>query len=126
MDGGYGNNTNLLEKLEQKKLKYIGIIAKNRLVKLVKEDSSLPQKRIDEIAKSLPQESFEEIKIGKNREKTLWVATIKIQLSALSGIKTIAIVMNANSFENSTDIDYLMTNETGEKVCTNWIVETYT
>jgi len=38
MDGGYGNKTNLLEKLEQKNLKYIGIIAKNRLVKLVKEE----------------------------------------------------------------------------------------
>ncbi len=106
MDGGYGNNTNLLEKLEQKKLKYIGIIAKNRLVKLVKEGSIESEKRIDEIAKSLPQESFEEIKIGKNREKTLWVAIIKIKLSALSGIKTVAIVMNADSVEKSTDIDY--------------------
>ncbi|BAQ63286.1 mobile element protein [Geminocystis sp. NIES-3709] len=126
MDGGYGNNTNLLEKLEQKNLKYIGIIAKNRLVQVVKEDLRESEKRIDEIAKLLPQESFEEIKTGKNREKTLWVATIKIKLSALSGIKTVAIVMNAPSFEKSTDIDYLMTNETGEKVCANWIVETYT
>ncbi|BAQ66158.1 mobile element protein [Geminocystis sp. NIES-3709] len=126
MDGGYGNNTNLLEKLEQKNLKYIGIIAKNRLVQVVKEDLRESEKRIDEIAKLLPQESFEEIKTGKNREKTLWVATIKIKLSALSGIKTLAIVMNAPSFEKSTDIDYLMTNETGEKVCANWIVETYT
>ncbi|BAQ66379.1 mobile element protein [Geminocystis sp. NIES-3709] len=126
MDGGYGNNTNLLEKLEQKNLKYIGIIAKNRLVQVVKEDLRESEKRIDEIAKLLPQESFEEIKTGKNREKTLWVATIKIKLSALSGIKTLAIVMNAPSFEKSTDIDYLMTNETGEKVNGNWIVETYT
>ncbi|BAQ63692.1 mobile element protein [Geminocystis sp. NIES-3709] len=126
MDGGYGNNTNLLEKLEQKNLKYIGIIAKNRLVQVVKEDLRESEKRIDEIAKLLPQESFEEIKTGKNGEKTLWVATIKIKLSALSGIKTVAIVMNAPSFEKSTDIDYLMTNETGEKVCANWIVETYT
>ncbi|BAQ65096.1 mobile element protein [Geminocystis sp. NIES-3709] len=126
MDGGYGNNTNLLEKLEQKNLKYIGIIAKNRLVQVVKEDLRESEKRIDEIAKLLPQESFEEIKTGKNREKTLWVATIKIKLSALSGIKTVAIVMNAPSFEKSTDIDYLMTNETGEKVNGNWIVETYT
>ncbi|BAQ64577.1 mobile element protein [Geminocystis sp. NIES-3709] len=126
MDGGYGNNTNLLEKLEKKNLKYIGIIAKNRLVKLVKKDFIESEKSIAEIAQSLPQNSFEEIRIGKNREKTLWVATINIQLSALSGIKTVAIVMNADSFENSTDIDYLMTNEIGEKVCANWIVETYT
>ncbi|WP_330203920.1 hypothetical protein [Cyanobacterium sp. Dongsha4] len=34
--------------------------------------------------------------------------------------------MNADSFENSTDIDYLMTNKAGEKVNGNWIVETYT
>ncbi|BAQ63381.1 IS701 family transposase [Geminocystis sp. NIES-3709] len=126
MDGGYGNNTNLLGKLEKKNLKYIGIIAKNRLVKLVKQDFIESEKTIAEIAKSLPQDSFEKIRIGKNREKTLWVATINIELSALSGIKTVAIVMNADTFENSTDIDYLMTNEIGEKVCGNWIVETYT
>ena len=33
--------------------------------------------------------------------------------------------MNAPSFELATDIDYLITNETSEKVSANWIRETY-
>ncbi|MTF40303.1 hypothetical protein [Cyanobacterium aponinum] len=37
-----------------------------RLVKLVEKDFIQCEKRIDEIAKLLPQDSFEEIRIGKN------------------------------------------------------------
>ena len=32
IDGGYGNNTTLLKKLEERELKYLGKIAKNRKV----------------------------------------------------------------------------------------------
>ncbi|WP_445302367.1 MULTISPECIES: transposase [unclassified Microcoleus] len=32
IDAGYGNNKNFLQKLEKRKLKYIGRIAKNRKV----------------------------------------------------------------------------------------------
>ncbi len=125
MDGGYGNNSALLEKIEEKKLHYIGVIAKNRNVFLAQENSLSEQKRIDEIASSLPPESFEEIKVGEHEKKSLWIATIKIKLSALNGIKTVAIVMNAQSFEKATDIDYLITNKVGEKITAHWIVETY-
>ena len=125
MDGGYGNNGTLLGKLEDKNLKYIGVIAKNRNVLLVEQNKLFSEKRIDKIANELSSDNFEEIKIGKNQEKTVWVATIKIQLPALNGIKTVAIVMNAPSFEKAIDIDYLMTNEIGEKVTASWIVKTY-
>jgi len=127
MDGGYGNNSNLLKEIEQRGLKYIGVIAKNRNVQVIKSDgvSVEEDKKIDDIAKQLPTSSFQEIKIGKNQEKSLWVAQLKVKISSLSGTKIVAIVMNANSFENATDIDYLMTNESLEKATIDWMINTY-
>lgn len=44
---------------------------------------------------------------------------------ALEGEKSFAIVMNANTFEEATDIDYFITNVDSSKVTAQWIVETY-
>jgi SRSO17 transposase len=54
IDGGYGNNTTFLKKLEERELKYLGKIAKNR--KVIVKLKSLDEReiRIDELAKSLP------------------------------------------------------------------------
>lgn len=93
----------------------LGVIAKNRKVKLVSTQGNMEEKRIDDIAQSLSKDEFEEIKIGKNKEKTVWVAMLKVEISKLSGVKTIAIVMNAPSFETATDIDYLITNKIRRK-----------
>jgi SRSO17 transposase len=122
IDGGYGNNSDFLNKLEEKNLKYIGGIAKNRKVKQVKDGKIEEEKRIDEIAESLPKDEFKIVELG---EKKLWVALIKVEINKLSGVKTIAIVMNANSFEQATEIDYLITNETQEKVTEEWVVKKY-
>ena len=122
IDGGYGNNSDFLNNLEEKKLKYIGGIAKNRKVKLIKEGKILAEKRIDEVAKLLPREKY---KLVEFKDKQLWVALVNIEMEKLSGIKTIAIVMNAKSFEKATEIDYLITNEQEEKVTEEWIVSKY-
>ncbi|NEQ86187.1 MAG: IS701 family transposase, partial [Moorea sp. SIO2I5] len=45
-----------------------------------------------------------------DKSKTVWVATVKAQISGLEGERTMAIVMNASSWEEATDIDYLITN----------------
>ena len=61
IDGGYGNNTTFLKKLEERELKYLGKIAKNRKV-IVKLKSLDERKiRIYELAKSLPSEEFEPV-----------------------------------------------------------------
>ena len=122
IDGGYGNNSDFLNKLEEKNLKYIGGIAKNRKVKQVKDGKIEEEKRIDEIAESLAKDEFKIVELG---EKKLWVALIKVEINKLSGVKTIAIVMNANSFEQATEIDYLITNEQEEKVTEEWVVKKY-
>lgn len=122
IDGGYGNNSDFLNNLEEKKLKYIGGIAKNRKVKLIKEGKIFEEKRIDEVAKLIPRKDY---KLVELKDKKLWVTLVKIEIEKLSGIKIIAIVMNANSFEKATEIDYLITNEEEEKVTEEWVVKTY-
>ncbi len=122
IDGGYGNNSNFLNQLEEKELKYIGAIAKNRKVKQIKEGKIEEEKRIDEVAKSLPKEEFKIVELG---EKKLWVAVVKVGIDKLSGIKTIAIVMNASSFNSATKIDYLITNEESDVITAEWIVNKY-
>ncbi len=122
IDGGYGNNSNLLNKLEEKELKYIGGIAKNRKVKQWKNGKLEEEKRLDKIAELLPENEFKILKLGR---KKIWVAVIKAEIDKLSGIKTIAIVMNASSFEKGTEIDYLITNENHEKATAEWIVSKY-
>lgn len=60
-----------------------------------------------------------------DKPKTVWVATMKVQISRLEGTRIIAIVMNAPTFLEATDIDYLITNMDSSKVTAAWVVETY-
>lgn len=125
IDAGYGNNVPFLKELEKRKLKYLGGIAKNRKV-IIKKETGIEEKiRIDELAKSLSKEEFEEVTLNLDKPKTVWVAIFTAQISRLEGERILAIVMNANSFEKATDIDYFLTNVTPSIVTTEWIVETY-
>lgn len=85
---------------EGKKLKYLGGLAKNRKI-LIKEESGIERGiRLDEYAKRLSQESFEEIILNLDKPKTVLVVTFKAKISRLEGERTFAIVMNANCFED--------------------------
>jgi hypothetical protein len=53
------------------------------------------------------------------------VATVEVELSQLEGTRTIAIVMNASTFDKASDIDYFITNVDGSTVTAEWIVTTY-
>ena len=78
-------------------------MAKNRRV-IVNEPDNIQQTiRIDELAKSLPQEAFTEIQVNLDKPKTLWVVTKKIEISGLNGKQNIAIVMNATTFCQATE-----------------------
>jgi SRSO17 transposase len=123
--GAYGNNTSFLRELEKKKLAYIGGIAKNRNILVKTKSKNLEKIRLDEYAQWISAEEFREIKIESEKTKTVWVAIIEVELSSLKGIRKIAIVMNAPSFEDADDIDYLMTNIESEIVTPQWIVDTY-
>jgi DDE superfamily endonuclease len=125
VDGGYGNNTSFLIELEKKKLFYLGGLAKNRKVIVKKEKNQAESLRIDKLAESLPRESFTEIKLNLDKPKTVWVATIEVEISALQGKRSIGIVMNASTFKEATNIDYLITNVASSTVTPQWLVSTY-
>jgi SRSO17 transposase len=125
IDAGYGNNGKFIQQLEEKKLKYIGGVAKNRKVVIKNELENTEEIRLDELAKSLPSERWKQVVVHLEKTKTVWVATFTAEISQLEGERTFAIVMNASSFEEATDIDYLMTNVSSEKATAEWIVMTY-
>ncbi len=125
IDSSYGNNTSFLKDLEERKLKYIGGIAKNRNIVFKNKSGKTDIIRIDEYAQWICSEEFKEIQILGEKPRTVWVAIIEVEISKLIGQRKIAIVMSAPVFEDAEDIDYLITNVEGEKVTEQWIVETY-
>ena len=125
IDSSYGNNTSFLKDLEERKLNYIGGIAKNRNILVKSKSNKLEKIRIDEYAQWLSDEEFKEIQISGEKPRTVWVAILSAEISQLKGQRKIAIVMNAPFFEEAEDIDYLITNVEGEIVKEQWIVKTY-
>ena len=126
VDAGYGNNSTFLKQLESKKLKYIAGLAKNRkVVCQLKPDKEKVEQRLDELAQSLTSEAFTEIQLDLELPKTVWVATVKVEISAMKETRIIAIVMNAASLDSATDISYLITNVADEKATCEWIIKTY-
>ncbi len=116
-----------MKELESLKLNYIGGLAKNRLATIINPNTGEKQeeKRLDEIILSLPKAKFQAVTLELEQPKTVWVATRQAETNGLEGKRDIAIVMNASSVESATEIDYLITNEQGDKVTGEWIVKTF-
>lgn len=125
MDAGYGNNTSFLQELENRKLKYIGVIAKNRKVIIQKTENETEEIRADNLTKALPVEAFTIIQLNLKRPRTVWVAIKEVELSKWTGKKVLAIVMNADTVDTATEIDYLMSNVDLSTATEEWIVKTY-
>lgn len=127
MDGGQGNNSTLLKELETLKLNYIGGLAKNRLATVINSQTGEKHsaKRLDEIILSLSKKDFQSVTLKLDQPKLVWVATIQAETNGLEGQRNIAIVMNASSPDEATEIDYLITNSQGEQVTGEWIVKTF-
>jgi Transposase DDE domain len=73
----------------------------------------------------LSSKDFEKVVLNLDKPKTVFVTTFIAQVSHLEGIRTFAIVMNADSWEKATDIDYFITNVESSIATAEWIVETY-
>ena len=73
IDAGYGNNGNFIQNLEEKKLKYIGGIAKNRKVVIRNKSGEGREIRLDELAKSVPAQRWRQIEVNLEKAKTVWV-----------------------------------------------------
>ena len=126
VDAGYGNNSSFLKQLESRKLKYIAGLAKNRkVVCQLEPDEEKVEIRLDGLAQSLKPEAFTEIQLELELPRTVWVATVEVEISAITETRTIAIVMNVATLAESTEVNYLITNVTHEKATGEWIVKTY-
>ena len=125
IDGGYGNNTSFLKELETRKLDYLGGVAKNRKVKAINNSDYLEEIRLDKLAQTLPKEAFSPINLNTEKPKTLYVATLEVEINPLEGTQVVAIVMNAPTFEEADDIDYLLTNVEASVATPIWVIETY-
>lgn len=125
IDAGYGNNTSFLLELEKRQLKYLGGLAKNRKITLSISENIQQTMRLDELAQSLSKEAFKKIELNLDKPKTVWVVTREVEISQLVGKRNIAIVMNAETFSEATDIDYFITNVSTSIVSPEWIVNTY-
>ncbi len=125
IDAGYGNNTTFLLELEKRKLKYLGGLAKNRKVITHTQSNQGEEIHLDKLAQSLPAEDFTAVQLNLDKPKTVWVATVEVEFSQLEGTRTIAIVMNASTFAQANDIDYLITNIDSSIATAEWIVTTY-
>jgi SRSO17 transposase len=125
IDGGYGNNSSFISGLETRELKYLGVVAKNRHVIIENESEIESEIRLDKLAERLSPEDFTEVQLNLTKPKTVWVATFRAKISKLEGTRNFAIVMNASSVTEATDIDYLMTNVEESKVTAEWVVTTY-
>jgi hypothetical protein len=105
---------------------YLAGLAKNRkVVCQLQSDKEKVTLRLDELAKSLQPEVFAEIQLELELPRTVWVATVEVEISALSETRTVAIVMNAASLSEATELNYLITNVAHEKATGEWIVKTY-
>ena len=110
IDGGYGNNTTFLKKLEERELKYLGKIAKNRKVIVKLKSLNEIEIRIYELAKILPSGKFEPVILSLEKPKKVLATTFTASTLRLFEERTFAIVMNASSIEDATEIDYFITN----------------
>jgi Transposase DDE domain len=102
-----------------------GGVAKNRKVIFKSESEVENSFRLDELAKSLSEENFKPVILNLDKPKTVWVSTFSASISHLEKERNFAIVMNANSFEEATDVDYFITNVDPSIVTSEWIVMTY-
>ena len=125
IDAGYGNNASFLQEVEKRKLKYIGGIAKNRKVIIQKKGDEKEEIRVDNLAITLPKEAFSKIQLQLEKPRTVWVATREIELSKYTGKRVVAIVMNAATSDEASEIDYLMSNVELSTATGEWVVKTY-
>ena len=126
LDAGYGNNVPLLKRIEEKGLKYVASINKNKnFYYEMLGDSRREKHGIEDIAKSLPPENFVPVELQLEKPRTVWVASIETYLPKMSGKRTACIQLNAPRFEDSTDTSYYLTNEISEIATAEWIAKSY-
>ncbi|NES80071.1 MAG: hypothetical protein F6K10_00270 [Moorea sp. SIO2B7] len=53
------------------------------------------------------------------------MTTLEVERARLEGIRSVAYLMKASTFEEATDIDYFLINVDSNKITPQWVVEIY-
>lgn len=124
IDGSYGNNGKLMQKIQDRDRTYIVGVAKNRNVKLQRKGGEIKQ-RLDEVARALSDADFVSVQLKTKTPKTVWVRTFRGRTANLEEVQTFAVIINAPTLDKATKVDYLMTNAPQVRANAEWIVTTY-
>jgi hypothetical protein len=126
LDAGYGNNGSLLEELEKRGLKYIASLPKNRIVYVqLPGEPTRNKHRLEEVAKTLTPGTLTKVTLQLDKPRDVWVTVMPIHFPKLTGTRYLAVQLNAPSVEEATEIDYFITNETGEVAKPAWVASNY-
>ena len=74
---------------------------------------------------ALPPERLKPVKLNLEQPRTVWVGLLEVEIPKLKSSRSIVIQLNAPTWEEATEVDYLITNAPREKVSAEWMVKTY-
>ncbi|NEP45718.1 MAG: transposase [Okeania sp. SIO2H7] len=122
MDAGYGNNNKLLKELEDRGLRYVVSISRDRVVKYGASDEHESDKySVSELA-ALPDTQWKEVLVSE--KKPVW-STQKLVYVPRLGWRTLVIRSDASSWEQARTVYYFLTNANPETVNSEWVIKTY-
>ena len=125
-DSFYGDNTKFLQALEERNLEYVVALKGSRNVYVeLPGDKRREKHRLDEVAKTITAEQLTKVTLPLEDPRDVWVATFNIHFPKLTGTRTLAIEINASSFEEATEIDYFLSNAPKETATASWIAVEY-
>jgi hypothetical protein len=125
-DSGYGNNGPFLLELENRELKYIAALVKARIVYAqLPGEPSRNKHRLEDVARALAPESFTKVTLKLDKPRDVWVAVVPIHFPNLEGTRHLAIQLDAPTFKEAKEVDYLMTNQAAEVASAQWIARNY-
>jgi hypothetical protein len=126
LDAGYGNNGPLLEQLEERGLKYIGAVSKNRNVYVKLPGDPVRNKhKLEEVVKTLTPDKFTKVTLKLDKPRDVWVTVIPVHFPKLAGTRMLAVQLDAPSVEQAQEISYFLTNESETIATPAWIAEGY-
>jgi hypothetical protein len=126
LDAGYGNNGPLLAELENRQLKYIAALSKNRIVYARLPGEPARNKHgLEDVARALTPDEFKKVTLRLEKPRDVWVAVVPIHFPKLSGTRYAAIQLDAPTFSEAKEVDYFITNESEDTATAEWIAQGY-
>jgi hypothetical protein len=126
VDSFYGNSGPFLIALEERQLEYVAALKGSRSVYVeLPGDTRREKHRLDNVAKTLTAEQLTKVTLTLDKPRDVWIARFLVHFPKLEGTRVVVIQLNAPTFDEATDIDYLITNADSTKATASWIAKEY-